>query len=436
MARINRIGSLTGVNIKKQVDFLTPITPDVALRCKPLNIEQKPTLIKDDACIGTNIDTDYMVGGYTVQGSLEFDGLHANELFLLQGVFPDESAVTDPTKTYIVIAYNGTNAYTRLSLVATDLIAEKSTNGSSWTPDTAFCTTGTMSLVDANYNTVLEVVAAINSYTGYDCVMFGTGTEASSSIPAFAVTNLNTATTNVPLILQSSIAASTTAKTHNLTLGTTNNLPAFTIRAKQDLGTNQSINFEGCKFSNFSMTLEPQGLLKTTFAVTGKNETTGQTDLSLAVSKTKPMTVSNARMIFIDNAGNIVQSSEVKSLSITVNPKLHDSKSIQTMYIEEPDYQNYEIKLAFSVANNSVNFQLRSKWQASTKIRCYVYIGGIEEVDTTNDIVYSIFYEFPEVILSNYSSAVSTRDKLFITGAGEVLTSVIVKTVDGELTTY
>jgi hypothetical protein len=436
MARINRLGSLTGVAVKKQVDFDTAITPDKPLRCKPFNIEQKPNLIKDDACVGQNIDQGHMVGGYNVTGSLEFEGLHPDEFFLLQGVFPDESTISDPTKTFVLVSYTGSNEYERLSLVTTNLLAEKSTDGLSWSDDTDFGTAGTIDISASAYDTIAELVAEIDGTTGFSCVMFGTGTEASTSIPVFAVTQIRNATGRIPLLLKSRIAASTTAKTHQMTIGSTNALPSYTFRANADLGTDKSINYEGCKFSNFSLSLEPQGLLKTTFGIMGKKETTDQTDLSLTLGTLKPMTISNTKMVFIDKNGVIYALSEVKSAGIEVNPSLHDSKSIQTAYIEEPDYQNYEIKNSFSCANNATNMPLRPNWQAADEVRCYLYIGGVQEVDETNHILPTIFFEMPYMTLSNFSSAVSTRDKLFVTGEGMVVKEITVYTVDQELTTY
>ncbi len=436
MARINRLGSLTGVACKKQVDFDTPITPDKPLRCKPFNVEQKPNLIKDDACVGQNIDQGHMVGGYNTTGNLEFEGIHPDEFFLLQGVFPDESAVEDPTKTFILISYTGSNAYERLSLVTTNLKAEKSTDGSSWSDDTGFGTAGTIDISAGAYDTIAELVAAINATSGWDCVMFGTGTEASSSIPVFAITQVRNASGRIPLLLKSQIAASTTAKTHKLTIGNTNSLPSYTFRAKADQGTNKSINFESCKFSNFSLSLEPQGLLKTTFGIVGKKENPDQTDLALTLGTVKPMTIANTKMVFVDKDGVIYTLSEVKSAGLSVNPSLHDSKSIQSAYIEEPDYQNYEIKNSFSCANNAANMALRPNWQNADEVRCYLFIGGVQEVDSINHIMPSLFFEMPNVTLSNFSSAVSTRDKLFIQGEGSVVKGINVYTVDAELTTY
>jgi hypothetical protein len=430
---LNRLGSRCYFGIKKESTYATYITPDVKLRVKSSSVESKPTVTLDDCLIGSNMDHDSLVTGFNVGGNLEFEAFHPNEMFLLQGVWSDESAVSDPFKSIIIITYNGASPYSRLSLVGTDLIAEKATTLPTWSADTSFGTAGTLAL---GTSTVAQVVALITAYTGWDAVYFGTGTELATTIPAFAVTNIKTVTDGcIPLVLQSTVVASTVAKTHNLARPTTNNLPSFSILEYKDLGTNKSIAYLGNKINTFTISKDPQKPIKATFGLIGRQALLDQTDVPLTASTTQAIN-NQCRMIIIDQLGNIFPVTEVKKISLQVNPNLHDSKVIDSQYISEPDYQNYAATLTFDLGNNAVNWPIRPYFEAGTRMKAYVFMSGTDYADATNTIPYSMFFAMPSIGLENYSCVPSTRDKLMITGSAKVFDDITCKTVDIITSTY
>jgi hypothetical protein len=433
---LNRLGSRGNVQIKKESSYGVVITPDVKLRVKSSSLDSKPTLTKDDALIGQNMDEFDLVTGYVVGGALEFEAFHPNELFLMQGVFSDEAAVSDPTKSYVIITYNGVSPYARLTLTTTDLLAELSANGSSWSADTNFGTAGTLDLSGATADTITEMVALIAGYTGWDAVYMGVGTEASSNIAAFAATVVKNPTSNcIPLILQSAITVSTTAKTHNLSRPTTSNLPSFSILENRDLGTNKSISFLGNKVSNFTLNAEPQNPIKCSFTFVGRQMVVDQNDVSLT-TPTISAFKGKCKLVIVDTSGVIWAVTEVKKLSLQVNPNLHDSKTIEDVYISEPDYQNYVASFSFDLGNNAINYPLKPNYDAGTELKAYMFIGCESYADTTNTIPYSMFFAMPKLYLDNFSSVLSTRDKLMITGNALLRHDITMKTVDNVTAVY
>lgn len=422
----NRLGSKGSIGYKKQADFDTKITVDQLVQgIESENFDAKPTIYKDNSLIGQDVQTDDFFTGYeAVSSTLGIKAFHPINDNLLSMLFGDEAAVSDPVKSFIVItAKSNANNYIRLSLVGTDLIAEKSTNGSAWSADTAFCTTGTMSLVAAAYDTVAEVVTAINGYTGYAAVLIGgNGSEASTNIPAFAVTTLKSLTSYIPLFLKSAITASTTAKAHNMQLPVTGVNSCYSFLVNRNLGTNQSINFTGCKANQLTIKAEAGNPIAIDIALVGKKQETAQTDVAITRTVQIPYTAAYAKIVLIDyETGTIITGTEVKSLNLTAGINLDDGKYIGDQYIYEPKPQNKTVTLDFSIGNNSNNYGLKAIFDAVTSLQAYIYIGHGSYCDSSNAIPYSICCKMSNIKLTESSSVISTRDKLIMTAKAELL---------------
>lgn len=443
MARTGRNGN---VAIKKETTYGTYVAGDIYTRVSSESLNREITHVEDPALVGSIYTTEMIKTGEQVSGGFETT-LHPDTAGIyMHAVLGGESAVTDPNDAYLVISFNGSDSYARLTNSSDVLTAETSTNGSSWAADTNFNATGSIDLSDASFDTFTELQAAIDGYTGWSATLFGNTTATSTNIADFSATNLKADGVKVgAMLLQSGVSGSTVAKTHNLTpAGSTASLPSYSVTIARQLGTDESLGFVGCKLSSMGINAEANGLVSSSLTWNGQKEETGKTDLSLTLPSSQGYTSANMTILAIDPDGNQIDMDEVNSFNATLNANLDEARVIGSLYKKEPVRQSSTLEVSFSANNTSTQYALRDDFISDSAIELFVYMKSADEADTSNSIPYSSLIRFPALKLTNFNSPLSTPDRLVIEGAGTVekpqnsvyTSHIYVYTVDTDTTTY
>lgn len=415
-----RTGRLGNGSFKKETAYGTYVAPDLLLRLSSESINRTIAHTEDEAIVGEIYTTEMILTSDGASGSID-TSLHGDTAgVLLQGVLGGESAVSDPFNSVIAVSYNGVSPYARLSLVGTDLLAELSADGSIWAADTNFNTTGTIDISSAPFDTFAELSTAIATYTGWEANLFGLTTATSTNIPVFAVTNVKAAGIQQGAkLLTACVSASTLAKTHNLTpaaVGTC--LPSYTFQFNRVLGTNKSVAFTGSKISSVGITLTAKELAKASISVMAQKEVVDQTDVSLAVPNVQAFTAQKTKILHVRNDGTQLIMDEVKDLSLTINSNLDENGAIGSLYNLEPVRQKSTIDLSYTANNTSTQYAVRDNYINDQTVETIIWLESNTEIDSTNDIPYSILFRIPSVKFTDFNSPLSTADRLTISASG------------------
>jgi hypothetical protein len=441
-----RTGRLGNASIKKESTWGEFITPDLLLRVISESNGRAVEHAEDNALVGEIYPTDLVKVADGSAGSLE-GNIHGDEIgMLMHGVLGGEETPEDPIDANIIVSYNGTASYARLSVVVTDLIAEISTDGISWTPDTDFATTGTMDLSSAPFDTAGEVATATDGFTGYSATLFGKASSDSVNATAFAITNLKAAGIKVGSInIKYQVVASTLAKTHILSpADAAVLLPSFTLLVNRVLGTDKSVAFTGTKFQSITIANSNKDLTKFSIPVTSKEELVDQTDVDLSVSDVQAFTSAKMKILVVKADGTQVLMEEVKDHSLVINTNIDENRVIGSLNIKEQIRQNSTIELSYTANNTDSQYVLRDEYINDAAVETFLYWESNSIVDSDESIPYSFLVRIPSTKYTDFNSPLTTGDRLTISAAGKTVkptNDVYTKhieflIVDGELTAY
>jgi hypothetical protein len=185
-------GRLGNVAYKKESTWGTYIAGDTYIRVSTESLSRTVEHTEDPALISEIYTTDMIKVGDGISGSMEAVQ-HGDEMGeLLWGVMGGQDAPASPVKSWLLVSYNGTANYMRLTKSGTSLTAEtRNTSTEAWTGDSNFSTaSGILTLSDAANDTLTELTSVIGGKTGYDAILFGAGTHASSDISDFSATEI------------------------------------------------------------------------------------------------------------------------------------------------------------------------------------------------------------------------------------------------------
>ena len=413
-------GRLGDITLNKETIWGTYIAGTVKLRASGESMNRTVEHTEDPALIGELYTTDMIKIGDGIEGSL--DGvIHGDEIGeLLFGVLGGEAAVANPAKSWLLVGYNGTANYARLTKSGTSLTAEtRSTSTESWVADTNFSTAaGVLDLSLDAYDTLTELQTYIAARTGYDAAIFGDSTD-STTLADFAATELRNNDERVGSMLMKAENSSTTAKMHTLSpADATTLLPSYSLTINRNLGTNKSIGAVGCKLSSISLSNAAKDLCKFSVAVNGKAEETDKTDVSVTVPSVEGFLAANMKIIIEEADGSLTDMDEVKDYSLTISANVSDNRVIGSFYKKEQVRQNSTIEHSFTANNTPTQYALRTNYTADYPVGIYIYWKSNTNADTTNGIPYSMLIRIPESKLTDYNSPLSTPDQLTISAAG------------------
>ena len=185
----NRVGRFSELAYKKESAWGTYIAPDKKLRMISEGLNTIVDPVEIDNLIGKEGVTDVIKVGENANGVIESKCYPDEVGEFLHGCLGDQSAVTDPYNSVLVVSYNGTEIGARLTKTGSNLLAEIH-NGTTWVADTNFNTTGTIDLSTASFDTMTELQLVINGYTGWQAYLFGLTSDLTINIPDFTATNL------------------------------------------------------------------------------------------------------------------------------------------------------------------------------------------------------------------------------------------------------
>lgn len=186
MARTGRNGYM---HAKKETTWGTYVTPDLVIRFSTESLNRQVKHVEDAAQVGEIYPTEMIKTSDGVAGSIEM-AMHGDTCGpLLHGTLGSDT-ISTPWNAIIIVHYNGTSDYARLTKSGTTLTAEISSDDSSWSGDSNFGSSGDIDLSAGSYDTMTELQAAIDGYTGYSATLFGDGTADTSTIADFTATYL------------------------------------------------------------------------------------------------------------------------------------------------------------------------------------------------------------------------------------------------------
>ncbi len=417
-----RTGRLGNVTYKKESTWGDYIAGDGYLRVSTESLGRTVEHAEDPALISEIYTTDMIKIGDGISGAMEAVQ-HGDEMGeMLWGVLGSQSSAVNPAKSWLLIGYNGTADYARLTKSGTSLTAEISTNGSSWTVDTNFSSAaGVLDLSAVANNTMTKLQTVIDAKTGYEAVIFGTST-GSSLIADFAATELRNNDVRVGGYLLKSQITSSVSKMHTISPATASeSLPSFSFTINRSLGTNKSIGATGCKISSIVLNNAAKDLCKYSLTIDGKSEEIDQNDSSVTVPTIEGFLAANMKIVVEEADGSLTELEEVKDYSLTINANLDDNRVIGSFYKKEQERQGATIEFSFTANNTDTQYALRSNYTGDISIGMYIYWKSNDYSDVTNTVPYSVLIRIPEAKLTDYNSPLSTPDRLTITGAGRVV---------------
>jgi hypothetical protein len=418
-----RTGRLGNVAYKKETTWGTYVAGDAYLRVSTESLNRTVEHTEDPALVSEIYTTDMIKVGDGISGSMEAV-MHGDEMGeVIWGVLGGQSSAVNPAKSWLLVGYNGTANYMRLTKSGTSLTAETSSNGSTWVGDTNFSSlAGVLDLSAAANDTLTELTAVIAAKTGYDAVLFGSGTPASSDILDFSATEIRSNDVKVGAYAMKLQTSSTEAKMHTVyPAAATGSLPSFSFTINRVLGADKSVGAVGCKFGSITLTSTAKDLCKYSLTVDGKAEEVDQSDVSVTVPTIEGYLAANMKIVIEEPDGTLTEMDEVKDYSLTINANLDDNRVVGSYYKKEQERQGATIEFSFTANNTTTQYPIRDNYIDDTPVSVYLYWKSNDYADTTNSIPYSIMVRIPDAKLTDYNSPLSTPDRLTITGAGRAV---------------
>lgn len=419
MSRTGRQGSIT---YAKETTWGNYASATKYLRVVSESVNRSIEMKEDPSLISEIYTTDMIKVADGIGGTIE-TVIHGDECgSMIYGVLGGHASIVNPVKAWLGVSYNGTALYARLTKSSDVITAETSANGSSWVVDTNFSSTaGAITITGATLDTLTELQAYIAGRTGYDAVIFGDSTDSSTLADMAATTMMSNDIVQGMALLKVQ-PTSTVAKMHTVTPAVlTTSLPSFSFLINRVLGTNESIAAVGCKINSIVLANTAKDLCKMTITIDGKEEIGSKVDSGLTASSVEAYLTANMKIVVVDYTGAQTVLDEVKDYSLTINANLDDNRNIGSYTKLEQDRQSSKIEISFTANNTTGSYALRTNWTTDKPVSMYVYFKGNDYADTTNLVPYNMLFIIPSVKLTDFSSPLSTPDRLTITGAGTAI---------------
>jgi hypothetical protein len=436
-------GRLGKCGMKYESTWSTFVTADRVLRILSESIKPEVGKANDDALIGENFTTDRVKVSENYSGGVEMKA-HPEELGpLFYWTLGNQAAVTDPVDAYAFITYTGSENYWRLTKSAGNLTSETSSDGSSWSADNNFGTTGVLDLTNASYDTVAEMVTEIDGYSDYIASYKGKAAADSSSMDDFAATNGKEAGDFAQMIImRSKDATSTTAKLHAITpANASTKLPSASLSIDRTVGTNQVYGYTGTKVASATFNVSANDLAAVSLTVSAKDEETGKTDLAITTPTNKAIPGATICMWI-----NGIHQDEVKDFNLGINSNITQDNVLCSYNIIEQIRQSGEITFSATMNMDTTtttgNYQFRAaNFIADKPVEIVIYIQGTNNADTVNSIPFSGLIRINRLDLDDFAENLSGPDIITIPLSGVAINStayehIEIEVTDDETTTY
>jgi len=430
-------GRLGKVAIKKEVTYGTYLEPDVPLRVTSESNELMIDNVEDPALIGEIFTTDLVKVNSKIEGGVEL-AAHPEEIGILSHMtLGSEAAVANPAQGYLFITYTGSEAYADLVISSGVITAAVGDSLATKAADTNFNTTGSIDTADAAFDTLAELAAAIESYTGWQATYKGLSTADTAQIADLAAYKLYENSVYIRTAVLECTIVSTLAKKHTLSpADATANLPSYTMIIDKTLGAGTAVAYTGVKTTAMSIAASAADLVKLSQTLKGQQEEGSKTYPTLTIPTTTPYKSCNMT-VYLNGTALTVAS----DFTVSINDNLDEANVIGQCYPVEPIRQSGTIEASGTLHLNTTTYGYRSNYTAGTKVELIIHLETEAYADTGNTVVYSTVIRLNQVILTQYNSTLSSPDRLTISMAGTAVNSanhstIEMSVVDQDVTTY
>jgi len=255
--------------------------------------------------------------------------------------------------------------------------------------DSAFGTAGVIDLSGATFDTVGELVAAVDAYTYYSCEkVFGNdATKMEAIIP------IASAQGKGRWVYLWVASAASTAYLHRFAvdLGNTER-PTYTI---QKDGYQDNFAYPGCVVDSISLSGALKAMIEADCEVLGFDETDEEIASELSLEDVDPLMFYSGSTSFGNN-----DYSYIRNLSCAVannhNPDGYGQGEIGRQYHEKG---KFEVTGDMQVRLDAISYAERAKkFSGDTASASFLFIGE----DLLTDIPAMMLYELPYVVMSNF----------------------------------
>ncbi len=400
-----------------------------------------PQSIEDPSNIGTLFTSDMIKAGYNVEGSVE---MKAHPYFIGDALFftlGKSNTPVNPAQAFLIIWYTGSANYARIRKTATDLIAETSADGTTWTGDAAFGTAGTYSL---GTSLLSEIVTAINAFAGYKAKYVGYASSPVTNLANWADVVIKSNGVKCGACIQPYLVTSTIAKCHSIYADNSAlvDIPSFSMAIDRNFGTAKDIGLAGCKISSLALKTAPKSLVDLSLAIKAKTQDNAYTYAAAAVPVSKAFTT-NLAQVFIDS----LVTQDTKELSVTINNNLYTDEAVGVETFNALGRQGASIEISGSAnltvtdATDEETIGLQGKMQADIPVEIILYLESSDYVDSTNHVKYSVLLRMKAVKLTDCSPVISGPERLTLPLTGKAVAPVSGRHIDvwvtnGQTTDY
>lgn len=401
----NNTGRLAKASFAKETTWGTYVTPTQALSPTNIGVIGKVDTTEDPRFVGNIFPSDFIKVGNTVDGPLDTT-MHPEEVGpLVYYALGKQDSVSTSPKARIVVYYTGTDAFASVTV-----------SGGVWVGKSG-ATQGTavqafsLDTSSASYDTVAELVTAINAVSNWKAYGFGLTSNASSGFSDFTEATIKTNGFSNSLIKEIASSSTTTKEHHIYPAGASDSEVSFSLCYDQTLGTSQAIGITGCKIDQMTIKSTAKTILTNTMTVSGKVASTGLTYPSVSPISDNPYVAANAQVII-----GGYSSQYIKDISIQINNNLDKSTAVGSYYIMEQIRNGAMLKVSGSMNLETTEYLRQNAiYNNNTPTEMLIYIENVSYADATNNVIYSVLIRIPAGKLTKYEAPVSNPNRIVTT---------------------
>jgi hypothetical protein len=417
MAIIRPIGSTVKIALfKKEVTEGTYVAPSQSIHALPGSLNYTPKVIEDASNVGEVFTTNQFKVGKEIAGAFNFN-LHpyfaGDVLYYTLG---QSDAPTNPPQGLLYIWYTGTDNYVRVRVVGTDLIAETSADGVTYAGDTNFGTAGTLDLTGTGVDTLAELSAVIEGYTGWESQYVGLGTSASSNIAAFANqiirnNDIDRGALVIPYTVTSAIAKKHYIYSSN---SSSDDIPSFSGVMDRTGIANTAIGWAGIKATQTQLKITSKEIISATMNARAKTYETGKTySASDIPANSKPFIANGNSRVWIDR-----MPCRFKDLTIDINNNMFMDECIGSDTYQTQGRQNGTVNISgtlnyeVTTTTDRVTQEIETKMINDQTVEILVYVETDTYADAANTVPFSMFIRIPAVKLSTGFASPTGKERI------------------------
>lgn len=415
---------------KKETTEGVFVAPDQSQHFVSEGIKYTPQSIEDPSNIGKVFTSDMIKSGYNVEGAVE---MKAHPYYMGDSAFfalGKSDTPVNPVQGYLLIWYTGTAKYARIRKTSTNMIAETSADGTTWTADTNFGTAGTMAM---GTDKLSETQVKISAFTGYKCKYLGYADAPVANLADFTDVVMKNADIKVGACIQPYLVTSTIAKLHKIYADDSalSDIPSFSTAIDRNLGTAKDIGLAGCKISSYAVKVDPKNLVSLSLTIKAKSQDNAYTFAGADVPISHALTTNMAK-VFVDS----IIAQEIKDLSITINNNFYTDEAVGVETFNAQGRQGASIDVAGNLnltvtdSTDEETIALQGKMQSDIPVEVILYLESQDYADLANNAKFSTLIRVRSMKLTDCSPVVSGAERITLPIAGKAVASTFGNHID------